>query len=98
MYSIHKYKNINNMNGKELKDFAKDPTKWLVQELRNALMFDPLLTKCYTTYASIHQCTEPFDHKDFLIFLSYQALMSNNMNMKQLIGVLKKCLRILQDQ
>lgn len=87
MHSIHTYKNKNNMNEKELKDFAKDPTKWLVQQLRNALMFDPLLTKCYTTYANIHQCTEPFDHKDFLIFLSYQALMSNSKNMEQLIEV-----------
>lgn len=94
MHSIHEYKNINSMNEKELKDFAEDPIKWLVQQLRDALMFDPLLTKCYTTYASIHQCTEPFDHKDFLIFLAYQALMSNSTNMKQLIEVL----RTLRDQ
>ena len=85
MEYIHEYKNINNMTEKELEIFAEDPTKYFIQQLRNALMFDPLLTKCYMIYANLYKCTEPFDHKDFLTFLAYQALLSNSINMKQLI-------------
>ena len=84
----YKYKQPFNMTAEEMEDFAKNPTKWFEDQLKIMTNHDPLLNACYYTYLSLHDIAhDPFEQVDFLIFLAYQALLSNSINFEQLVKV-----------
>ncbi len=81
------YKNITNMSAKEQKDFAKDPHKWMQDQLKEAVQYDNVVFKCYKAFVSLHNMEDPFENTRFLTLLVYQALLSNAINFKQLVAI-----------
>lgn len=89
------------MTPEEFESFKSDPDKWFHEQLIKAVEHDPLLYKCYYTHLSITESYDnPFDKVNFLRFALYQALMSNEINYKQLEEMMMRTMnpvRIISD-
>ncbi len=56
----------------------------IIGELYNAIKHDALLNQCYCYWEVNHGTAQPFDSRDFFIYLSYMALSMNQKHMKLL--------------
>ena len=54
-------------------------------ELWKAIKHDPLLHQCYMYWEVNHGIAQPFDSRDFFIYLSYMALSMNQKHVKMVM-------------